>query len=331
MSKGDVEKGLTLPDLGDVYGGVEDNGPGQGIAEQSEPIAHSAPSKAGTSSSSWFTTKRIIIIAVVAVVVVGAAVGGGVGGALGSKKSSPSPSSGDNQNPGATTSPPATTTDGVNPSPTGAAKTAKTISPSTTTTGTIIPSGMTAVAFAGQPTPTAFTPLTFAADFPGLGSNTALSSENIVTNGDFANNITSWENTDNCWGVENWDGRYDAAWNGAHPSSKLCNLAQSMDRKANSGKDTDYVASFLYRNSNDQVTTSAWLWAYIGDEDTVSMVLATNEKKTTASSGWGTAAYKYTVKANKKARIVFRGFNDDGYWEVSMVQVAPLSAISGSG
>ncbi|KAK6542264.1 hypothetical protein TWF694_006224 [Orbilia ellipsospora] len=331
MSKGDVEKGLTLPDLGDVYGGVEDNGPGQGIAEQSEPIAHSAPPpKAGTSSSSWFTTKRIIIIAVVAVVVVGAAVGGGVGGALGSKKSSPSSS--DNQNPGGTTSsPPASATSGGNPAATGATKTANTIVPSVSATGTIIPSGMTAVAFAGQPTPTAFTPLTFSSDFPGIGSNVALSSENIVTNGDFTNNITNWENTDGCWGVENWDGKYDAAWNGAHPSAKLCNLAQSMDRKANAGKDTDYVVSFLYRNSVDQVTTSAWLWAYIGDEDTVSMVLATNEKKTTATSNWGMAAYKYTVKANKKARIVFRGFNDDGYWEVSMVQVAPLSAISGSG
>ncbi|EPS39619.1 hypothetical protein H072_6572 [Dactylellina haptotyla CBS 200.50] len=336
MSKADMEKGLALPDLGDVYGGVEDSAPVGGMSEQSDAIAASSSSspKATGTGGSWFTKKRIIIIAVVVVIVVAGAVGGGVGGALGSKKSSSpdtsgSGSTGGSQTSGGPTSAPATGTSGGSGSAATSPAAASTIVPTASTTGLIIPSGVTAVAFSGVAKPTvSSTPLDINLGFPGLSPNFELSAASIAKNGDFTNNLTNWEDKDGCWGVEKWDGKYYSAWNGAKPSPAACELFQLMDRGDNAGKDTDYVVSFLYRNAQPEATNNAWLWAYIGDEDTVSQVLATNEKKTTASDNWDKAAFKYTVKANKKARIVFKGYNDGYYWEVSMVQIAPLEVLN---
>ncbi|KAF3923651.1 hypothetical protein ABW21_db0207345 [Orbilia brochopaga] len=341
MSSGtDVEKNAGLPSLADVYGGIEDNQPMGGVADpESEPIATSASSsdpKAASGSGSWFTTKRIIIIAVVAVVVVAAAVGGAVAGVVTRKnKTTGAGSDGGSGQGGAT---PASSPGGSGSSsgsgsngasPTSPSR-ASTIDSNPTATGIVLPSGVTAVAFSGVPTPAvASAPLSINLGFPGLQPNFELSAASLVVNGDFNQNLSNWENPDGCWDVNRWDDKgYVSAWNGAHPGARDCDLAQTMDRKDAAGKDSDYVVSFLYRNSVNVSSDGAWFWAYIGDESTISEVLATKEAKPTSEDRWSHAAYKYTVKANKKARIVFKGFNDAGYWEVSEVQVAPLDTLN---
>ncbi|KAF3922301.1 hypothetical protein ABW20_dc0108019 [Dactylellina cionopaga] len=275
MSKEDLEKNLPLPSLADVYGGVEDDRQTGGVLDQSEAIAPSAsssePKAAGGASGSWFTKKRIIII-VIAVLVVIAAVGGAVGGVLGTKKSNNSPaSSGDGQSSGsgdaspATSSPSRTSSSGSSQTSAGGSgsnnnngATVSTIVSNPTATGQIIPVGMTAVAFSGVPAPSvSSTPLSINLGFPGVSPNFELNAASIVTNGDFTNNLTDWQDSDKCWGVEKWDGKYFSAWNGAHPSPSPCDLGQTMDRGDNTGKDTDYVVSFLYKNSDNEVSSIA--------------------------------------------------------------------------
>ncbi|KAF3168539.1 hypothetical protein TWF106_000235 [Orbilia oligospora] len=346
MSKpNDLEKGTTLPDLSDVYGGVEDTKPVVGgvSEEQHDAIASSSPKASGGSggsSGSWFTKKRIIIIAVIAVIVVAGAVGGGVGGALGSKKSS----NGDSNSPGSNSSGSGTgaggdqTTSGPNPTPTTGTVTQGsgnngspvTIIPNAGATGIILPTGVTAVAFSGVPKPAATgTPLEINLGFPGLTPGFGISAGSLVENGEFKQNLTGWENTDGCWNVNAWDDKgYLSAWNGEHSSAKACELSQTMGRRDNQGKDTDYVVSFLYRNALANSSDNAWFWAYIGDEDRMMRVLATREGKPTSEDEWSKAAYKYTVGANKKAKIVFRAFNDIEYWEVSEVAVTPLDLLT---
>ncbi|KAK6502723.1 hypothetical protein TWF506_003298 [Arthrobotrys conoides] len=349
MSKsGDLEKGSVLPDLSDVYGGVEDTKPVVGgvSEEQHDAIASSSPAKASGggsgSSGSWFTKKRIIIIAVIAVIVVAGAVGGGVGGALGSKKSSNADggSSGSGTGSGNSNgSGGSQTTSGPTPTPTaggtrtqdsGNSGSPVTIIPNAAATGIILPSGVTAVAFSGVPKPAATgTPMEINLGFPGLTPGFGISAGTLVENGEFKQNLTGWENPDGCWSVNNWDDKgYLSAWNGERSPAKACELSQTMGRKDDQGKDTDYVVSFLYRNALATSSDNAWLWAYIGDEDRMMRVLATKEGKPTSEDAWSKAAYKYTVGANKKARIVFRAFNSIEYWEVSEVAVTPLELLT---
>ncbi|KAK6522451.1 hypothetical protein TWF281_003012 [Arthrobotrys megalospora] len=343
MSKGgDLEKGAgALPSLADVYGGVEDNKPVGGVAEEHNDGIASSPSStpkaSGGSSGSWFTKKRIIIIAVIAVIVVAGAVGGGVGGALGSKKSSGDNSSG---SPSGSNSGDQTTSGGTaaTPTPTGSGGSASstkdagnggspvTIIPEAAATGIITPSGVTAVAFSGVPKPaTTGSVMDINLGFPGLTPGFEISAGSLVKNGEFKQNLTGWDNIDGCWDVNRWDDKdYVSAWNGEHSSAKACELSQRMSRGADQDKDTDYVVSFLYRNALANSSDNAWFWAYIGDDDQMYRVLATKEGKPTSEDEWSKAAYKYTAKANKDARIAFRGFNDVEYWEVSEVQVVPL-------
>ncbi|KAK6330571.1 hypothetical protein TWF718_002770 [Orbilia javanica] len=346
MSKaGDLEKGGAgaLPDLSDVYGGVEDNGPAVGgVIEEHDAVASNGPKAAGGgggSSGSWFTKKRIIIIAIVAVIVIAGAVGGGVGGALGSKKSSDagdssgSGSSGDQTTNGGSSGGAATPTPTRTSSETGGAGNSGspvTVIPNATATGIVLTAGVTAVAFSGVPKPASTgSVMDINQGFPGLTPGFGISSGSLVDNGEFKQNLTGWENKDGCWGVNAWDDKgYLSAWNGEHSSAKSCELSQTMDRGDDQGKDTDYVVSFLYRNAVANSSDNAWLWAYIGDEDQMIRVLATNEGKPTSEDEWSKAAYKYTIDANKKARIAFRAFNDVEYWEISEVAVTPLSLLS---
>ncbi|RVD90428.1 uncharacterized protein DFL_001393 [Arthrobotrys flagrans] len=335
----DLEKDSTaLPDLSDVYGGVEDTKPViGGVSEERHDAIASNPKSSGGSSGSWFTKKRIIIIAVIAVIVVAGAVGGGVGGALGSKKSSDGggDSSGSSNNSGDQT------TNGgsgaATPTPTssqtkdaGNSGSPITILPAAGATGIILPTGVTAVAFSGVPKPAATgSIMEINVGFPGLTPGFGISAGSLVENGEFKQNLTGWENPDGCWDVNDWDDKgYLSAWNGEHSSARACELSQTMGRKDDEGKDTDYVASFLYRNALANSSDNAWFWAYIGDEDRMMAVLATKEGKPTSEDEWSKAAYKYTVGANKKARIVFRAFNDVEYWEVSEVALTPLELLN---
>ncbi|KAJ6263882.1 hypothetical protein Dda_0019 [Drechslerella dactyloides] len=335
----DLEKNAGLPSLADVYGGIEDSGAIGGVSDQSEPIA--APSASSSDpknpggSGSWFTKKRIIIIAVVAIIVIAGAVGGAVGGVLSKKNDTASPDASSGQTPGPASggnspSSSGSGSNGASPASAGGSTgTVSTVTPNPTATGIIIPSGVTAVAFSGVPTPSVSSqPLAIGSGFPGLEPALQLNAANLVTNADFKQNLSNWENPDGCWDVNRWDERgYVSAWNGEHPGGRACDLAQTMGRGDAIGKDTEYVVSFLYRNSVKESSNNAWFWAYIGDENTVSEVLATNERSPTSEDRWSKAAYKYTVRANKKARIVFKGYNDAGYWEVSEVQMVPLSAV----
>ncbi|KAK6353684.1 hypothetical protein TWF696_005646 [Orbilia brochopaga] len=342
-SSTDLEKNAALPNLGDVYGGIEDNRPIGGVAEESEPIAASAsssdPKAPGGGSDSWFTKKRIIIIAVVAIVVVAGAVGGAVGGVLSSKNNTSSASSdtssdgnggGNGSGGGSTPGGPGSSsrTNGASPTSPGGGSTNTPANP--TATGIILPSGVTAVAFRGVPTPAVSSqPISVNLGFPGLEPNVRLSGSNLVSNGDFNQNLTNWDNPDGCWDVNRWDDKgYVSAWNGEHPGARRCDLSQTITQPNSIANDTDYVVSFLYRNSVNESSDNAWFWAYLGDDSAVNEVLATNERSPTTDNRWSNAAYKYTLRANQKGRIVFNGFNDAGYWEVSMVQMVPLSTLN---
>ncbi|KAK6496008.1 hypothetical protein TWF481_002036 [Arthrobotrys musiformis] len=346
MSKpGDLEKGTAgagaLPDLSDVYGGVEDTKPVVGgVAEESHDAIASPstnPKASGGGSGSWFTKKRIIIIAVIAVIVVAGAVGGGVGGALSNKKSSSNGDSSGSSGSG-NSSGDQTTGSGTTPTPTSSSGTQDsgnsgspvTIQPNAGATGIILPAGVTAVAFSGVPKPSVTsTPLEINLGFPGLTPGFEISAGSIVVNGEFKQNLTGWETPSGCWAVNDWDDKgYLSAWNGERSSARACELSQTMDRRDDQSKDTDYVVSFLYRNAVANSTNNAWLWAYIGDEDRMLEVLATMEGKPTSEDEWNKAAYKYTVGANKKARIVFKAFNTIEYWEVSEVAMTPLSLLN---
>ncbi|EWC47703.1 hypothetical protein DRE_02903 [Drechslerella stenobrocha 248] len=345
----DPEKNAGLPNLADVYGGIEDNGNIGGIHDESDAIATPASSnpKQSGDSGSWFTKKRIIIIAVIAVVIVAGAVGGAVGGVLSGRNRTSEAAAGStgNQSPDGSSVPSASTGSGsLGASPTsgaggnggsdsgGGIPAASTLVADPAATGVVFPPGVTAVAFSGVPSPSASPQaIPISRGFPGLGSPD-LSSSSLVLNGDFKRNLSGWENPDGCWDVNNWDDSgYFAAWNGDKPGGRTCQLAQTLARGSAAGQDTDYVVSFLYRNSASTSSDRAWLWAYIGDQDVVSQVLATNERSPRSEgrqSSWNEAAYKYTVKANQRARIVFRGYNDAGYWEISAVQVVSLDLLN---